>query len=720
MPLNQCELEFRIEWLDRGRYFITARFSYPARDLEDQLLDPVQIDIDVGTLRPLLLDPLAYGRQLSLMLFGAPGGKIYQAYGSARGMAAAQTSLRIRLSIQGSAPELHDIRWELLVDPLSGQPLLLQENIWFSRFLSSQDYRPRPEPDTSTLKALVVVSSPSDVTSKWQLEAIDRDEVVQRATFALTEGGRAAARRFVATALTGKATLYNIVSALHNSYYDVLYLVCHGALIDGHEPRLLLEADDGSGHSIAGQELVERLRDHGEQPRLVILSSCESAGKQQDGVLAAIGPRLAAAGVPSVIAMQGRITIKTEEMFMTRVLQELANTGQIDRAVAMARSEIRERPDWWMPALFMRLKTGRLWAANISQYGKFDKWAALATDIEAGQFVPILGPGLVESSFGSTRTMARKWAERYEFPLAPRDRDDLAQVAQYLVYRQSRKYAVAELRKQLVNQVRESYPRELKDAGRQQGRDLLNCDIYEGLLNELMTHVGRAQRHSDPADVHRLLARLPIKVFVNANRDNLLRDALIEQGKSPQVQLCTWKVVNDMPKQIGPVAPKGYLPSVQQPLVFHVFGNLEYPDSLVLTEDDYFDFLTSVTRAESLKKLAIPSAVSSAFAASGWLLLGFQPDDWDFRVLLRGILKQPGNRQGEDCVRVAVQINPTEGLLIDPDLATEYVSSFFQAQGKMVTFWGTAGAFMTKLVKQCEADQIVPTEVAMQGSVKFG
>jgi hypothetical protein len=38
----------------------------------------------------------------------------------------------------------------------------------------------------------------------------------------------------------------------------------------------------------------------------------------------------------------------------------------------------------------------------------------------------------------------------------------------------------------------------------------------------------------------------------------------------------------------------------------------------------------------------------------------------------------------------------------------------------MVTFWGTAGAFMTKLVKQCEADQIVPTEVAVQEPVKVG
>ena len=717
MQLNHCELEFRIEWLDLGRYFITARFSYPARDLEDQLLDPVQIDINAEKLQQFVSDPLAYGQQLSAMLFGAPGSKVHAAYTSARSLAAAQTSLRIRLAIQSSAPELHAIRWELLVDPVNNTPMLLQENIWFSRFLSSQDYRPRPEPEADFLKALVVVASPTDVTSKWQLAAIDRDKEVLRAMTALTEGGRTAARRIVPTTLDGAATLYNIVAALHANYYDVLYLVCHGALIDGHEPRLLLEADNGSGHSIAGQELVERLRDHGEQPRLVILASCESAGSQQDGVLSAIGPRLAAAGVPSVVAMQGKVSAETASLFMTRLLREVANTGQIDRAMAIARSEIRARPDWWMPALFMRLKTGRLWAANLAQYGAFDKWQALVTDIDAGQFVPILGPGLVESSLGSTRNMARKWAEHYEFPLAPRDRDDLAQVAQYLVYRQSRRYAVAELRKYLVSQLREGYPKELEEAGKLEGRDFLKCEVYEGLLNDLMLHVGRAQRKSDPADVHRLLARLPAKVFVNANRDNLLRDALIEQGKSPQVQLCTWKSVNDMPKQIGPELPKGFVPSVENPLVFHVFGNLEYPESLVLTEDDYFDFLTAVTRAESLKKLRIPSVVTSAFAASGWLLLGFQPDDWDFRVLLSAILKQPGNRQGEDCVRVAVQMNPTEGLLIDPDRATQYVATFFQAQGKMITFWGTPRAFMSKLMAQCEADRIVEPEKPLAAAV---
>ncbi len=712
MQLNHCELEFRIEWLDLGRYFVTARFSYPARDMEDQLLEPFEINIDTEKLKLLGADPLAYGQQLSDMLFGPPGSKVYQAFDTARNLAAAQTSLRIRLAIQSSAPELHSIRWELLVDPINHQPLLLQENIWFSRFLSSQDFSPRPELDNDFLKALVVVASPNDLASKWQLGAIDKPQEVQRAMTSLAEGGRTAARRIVPTALVGGATLYNIATALHTHCYDVLYLVCHGALIDGHEPRLLLEADNGTGHSIAGQELVERLRDHGEQPRLVILASCESAGNQQDGLLSAIGPRLAAAGVPSVIAMQGKVTTDTAAMFMTRLLREVANTGQIDRAMAIARSEIRARPDWWMPALFMRLKTGRLWAANQELPDEFKKMKALVTDISDGQFVPILGPGLVESALGSTRNMARRWAEQYEFPLAPRDRDDLAQVAQYLVYRQSRRYAVAELRKYLITQIRESYRNELDQAGQLEGRDFLNCEVQEGLLNELMLHVGRAQRKTDPADVHRLLARLPAKVFVNANRDNFLRDALIEQGKRPQVQLCTWKSVNDMPKQIGPELAKTYVPTVENPLVFHVFGNLEYPDSLVLTEDDYFDFLTAVTRAESLKKLRIPSVVTSAFAASGWLLLGFQPDDWDFRVLLSAILKQPGNRQGEDCVRVAVQMNPTEGLLIDPDRATQYVASFFQAQGRMMTFWGTPRAFMSKLMAQCEADAVILPEAA--------
>jgi hypothetical protein len=508
--------------------------------------------------------------------------------------------------------------------------------------------------------------------------------------------------------LEEKATVLNIVSSLKASRSDILYLVCHGTLIDGREPRLLLESEDGTGDSIAGQEIVERVSDLAEYPRLVLLASCESAGTENGGAMNSVGARLAVAGVPSVVAMQGDITMDTAEVFTGTLFKELASTGQIDGAVAAARSAVRDRPDWWMPVLFTRSRTGRLWSDLRAEPRAFGKWAGILTDVREFQFVPILGPGLVESVFGSTRSMAKGWAERYEFPLAPRDRDDLAQVAQYLVYRQSRKFAVSELRTHLVREAREVCAREM-DAP--EARPFLSGDITDGMLNHLINLIGKRQRESDPQDVHRALARLPARVYVNANRDNLLRDALIEAGRTPQVQLCIWRAGGD-PAQLlqlfGPKPPRSYQPTVASPLIFHVFGNLERTGSLVLTEDDYFDFLTVVTRNEGgNRNLAIPGAVSSAFASSGWLLLGFQPDDWDFRVLLRGILKQPGMAGGYQSVRVAVQVNPVEGQLIDPDRAGDYVANFFSRQASIDTFWGSPKDFLTTLVQKCEDEGLL-------------
>ncbi len=45
------------------------------------------------------------------------------------------------------------------------------------------------------------------------------------------------------------------------------------------------------------------------------------------------------------------------------------------------------------------------------------------------------------------------------------------------------------------------------------------------------------------------------------------------------------------------------------PLVFKIFGELSHPESIVLTEDDYFDFLIGATRNKNL----IPTAVRLFF-----------------------------------------------------------------------------------------------------------
>jgi CHAT domain-containing protein len=205
-----------------------------------------------------------------------------------------------------------------------------------------------------------------------------------------------------ALASNSSATLNNLGTHLRSGY-DILNLICHGALIQG-EPWLWLEDESGRTHRVAGGEFVTRLQELQQCPRLVVLASCQSAG-----VVAALGPRLAEAGIPAVLAMQGNVTMQTVGQFMPVFFQELQRDGQLDRAIAVARGAVRERPDWWMPVLFMRLKSGRIWyAPGFQEQEGLKKWPALLGNIRRGQCTPILGPGLNESLLGSRREIARR------------------------------------------------------------------------------------------------------------------------------------------------------------------------------------------------------------------------------------------------------------------------------------------------------------------------
>jgi hypothetical protein len=699
MPANNCcELDLSILWWkEPSQYRVLGKFSDPNSDRENYLLEPIYVEIDVARLKPLALDADAYGRALTDMLFNQGNGAIREVYAKARAAAGSRDGLRLRLSIEKNARELQALRWETLRDPTQDIALLAQSNVWFSRFVGDTSFSLRPAPSAGRIGALVVIASPTDIQTKWRMAPLDTDAVFADAKRALS--AEPGAREFAVERLDRRATIFNIVSRLREQYCDVLYLVCHGRLIDGDEPRLLLEDESGAGEIVKGELLVEKLAGLSALPRLIVLASCQSAGDEDGVAFGALGPRLAQNGVASVIAMQGDISIESADRFSGRLFRELSKDGQIDRATAAARSDIRERSDWWMPALFTCSRTGCLWQGRAD--GRtFDKWEAVVSDVREGDFVPVLGPSLVEPLFGSRRDIAKQWAETFEFPLSPRNRDDLAQVAQYLRYRQTPMYTLEQLRGYLARYVRKRFGERLPP-------ELLDKPIKPGVIDELVSFVGAMQRAGNPNDVHRLLARLPARIYVNANRDNLLRDALIEQKRQPQVQLCTWRTSNNKPLPIGPTLPSGYEPSVEQPLIFHVFGNLEYPTSLVLTEDDYFDFLVSVTRNEALATMSVTSKVSSALATSGLLLLGFHVNDWDFRVLFSSLLKQPGASLSYLRARVAVQIDPSEAAIVDPNRAVQYLSSFFNQQAQIGLYMGTAEQFLTTLVERCEQEEIV-------------
>src|SRR5262249_46173137 len=154
------------------------------------------------------------------------------------------------------------------------------------------------------------------------------------------------------------------------------------------------------------------------------------------------GPGLARAGAAAVVAMQSDFAMATAEVLMPRFFRELMLDGQVDRALAAARGAARETRDWWVPGLFMRLRSGRIWYTPGfgGEGGRFERWPSLIESIQKGRCTPVLGPALGDMFYGSSRDLARRWADQFGYPMAPGGREDLPSVAQYLAVHQDERF----------------------------------------------------------------------------------------------------------------------------------------------------------------------------------------------------------------------------------------------------------------------------------------
>ena len=569
----------------------------------------------------------------------------------------------MRLLVGPSAADLNALRWELLCDPDTGAPFATSERILFSRFMLSQDWRPVRLRAKAALRALVAVAAPDDINA-YGLAEVDLAGEIHRARGAL--GG-------IDTEVLGQdqpLTIDALIDALRSGV-DILYLVAHGALDRNHVPVLFLQDDEGKARRVSGDDLARRVGELRDLPRLVVLASCESAATPEVGLQSetsapvgpqsALAPRLAAAGVPAVIAMLGKIDMETVSELMPRFFGELVKDGQIDRALSVARGLVRDRADAWMPALFMRLRGGRLWyqpgfggaGADDADSADADerRWEGLINDITKKRFTPIIGWGLAEGIFGSTGDLAQRLARANRFPLAPHQRADLAQVSDYLgIAQRSSEFPLDAVKQQLCAEILARH------------RDLPGLDTQRDKLSKLIKIVG-AHHREDPRDPYRLVAALPATVFINATPTGLLVEALREAGKSPVERHAVWRPGQEPPE------PYEDTPSVSRPLVYHVLGHFKDPASVVLTQDDHFDYLIGASRNRAL----IPNEVRHALSSQTLLFLGFQLHDWSFRVLYRLIRSQEGKAQGRNLKlpHAAVQVDPEGAALADTRRRTQ-------------------------------------------------
>ena len=676
------DLEISLHRRDAVSWSVGLRYSQPDSDVETKLdVDgPLMVELDPSRL-DLIDDTDEYGVELGRgLLANGVGAALRTAIATSQ---SADAPLRVRLVMGSGAGALHGLRWETMRDPATGSRLLMSETVIFSRYLSSQDWRPVGGRARDELTALAVVAAPTDLDTidpGRPLAPVRVEEELARAKEGL--GGLAV------TSLpgAGPATGTELIAHIRRGF-DVLYIVCHGYVMND-EPVLLLVDEEGHAAPLLGSELIAQLGDLPRLPRLVFLASCQSAGSGADersedaGVLAALGPRLAEAGVPAVVAMQGNVTMTTASTFAKAFFESLDVDGVVDRAMAVGRAAVRERADWWAPTLFMRLKSGRLWyTPGIAPTGElFDKWPSLIMSLGDSNCTPIIGPGISDVLLGTRKEIARTWAKEYGYPLAPHNRDSLPQVAQYLATRQDKPFVrsalESSLRRTLLARYQDELPAELLERGTS--------------LDDLLVGAWQARHRQGAVDPYSVLAALPVPVYVTTQPSRLLARALEDAGRTPEVELCRWND-NLWVESVFERMPD-YRPTPEHPLIYHLLGTLDEPKSLVLTEDDYFDFLIGVTRNRDV----VPGPVRRRLSDSALMFVGFRLDEWDFRVLYRSLMSSEGGNRLEGYSHVAVQIDPEEDSAVDTEGARNYLQKYLQ-KSLVSVYWGTTENFLKDL-----------------------
>jgi hypothetical protein len=260
---------------------------------------------------------------------------------------------------------------------------------------------------------------------------------------------------------------------------------------------------------------------------------------------------------------------------------------------------------------------------TTAMFGDLDdlEWKALADSVRSGECTPFLGAGAGMPTLPSGVQLARELAVDFGYPLS--DREDLTRVVQFLALRG----------KDVVFPKREILKR-LKERG---------YPVFAG---------------NEP---HYVLASLNLPVYLTTNYDDFMVKALDQvAGKKARRDYCRWTPdLAAKPNFIWKDTP-AYQPNAGEPVVYHLHGCDLLARSLVVTEDDYLEFMYNIAKSGSVTKTVdrpwemFPPPIMNAISNHSLIFLGYRLTDWDFRIIFRWLVLSLGRTQTR--VKVAVQL----------------------------------------------------------------
>ena len=269
----------------------------------------------------------------------------------------AGSGLRVRLRLMD--PEVVDLPWEYLYNPSVNRFIALSVQTPLVRYMDLAE-RIQPIPVTPPIRALVMISSPTDFPS---LDVEAEWTRLNESLHDLLESGHIAIDRL------DDASLGALQRRLRKSQYHIFHFIGHGEFDhDAQEGVLILEGENERGHRVGSQYLGMLLHDH-ESLRVAILNACEGARTSRTDPFAGSAQSLVQQGIPAVIAMQFEIADDVASTFAHEFYGALADGYPIDAALTEARKAIfaaGREVEWGTPVLYLRAPDGRIFDVERS------------------------------------------------------------------------------------------------------------------------------------------------------------------------------------------------------------------------------------------------------------------------------------------------------------------------------------------------------------------
>jgi hypothetical protein len=257
-------------------------------------------------------------------------------------------------------------------------------------------------------------------------------------------------------------------------------------------------------------------------------------------------------------------------------------------------------------------------------------WDSIVRGIKEGKCVPFLGAG---ANAGSDLPVGSEVAR---------------QLLEKLLERKVG--AIDELIEIKPKAALKKYP----DLGRARVEDLARVALhveFEGGNPSVVAYMKEiiAEEERQPAEILRVLARLPFKLIVTTNYDCMLEQAF-ELEQKPRPGVLSQQILGRNPTKLAEWQAR--LVSDER-IVYKLHGSFDDDEvNLVVSEDDYIQFL-GIAADETR---GIPNQIQQRIKTGVVLFLGYGLEDWDVRTMHTLLI---GSQEPREVNRsFAIQWNP--------------------------------------------------------------